>query len=58
MSNPKVNVLILNWNGQSVLNNCIESLINNDYSNFTITVIDNNSSDNSINNLIKYDLWI
>ena len=53
MNNPKVNVLILNWNGQSVLNNCVKSVINNNYSNFSITVIDNNSNDHSINNLIE-----
>ena len=36
MNNAKVNVLILNWNGQSVLNDCIESVINNRYDNLTV----------------------
>ena len=46
--NPKIHVLILNWNGSKYLNASIESINNNNYSNFKITVIDNNSNDDSL----------
>lgn len=46
--NPKIHVLILNWNGSKYLNASIESIKNNNYSNFKITVIDNNSNDDSL----------
>tara|TARA_Y100000590_G_scaffold156139_1_gene179489 strand:+ start:1961 stop:2713 length:753 start_codon:yes stop_codon:yes gene_type:complete len=50
--NPHVYILILNWNGKSVLEACIDSVLKIDYSNYTILVIDNNSSDGS-GNLVK-----
>ena len=53
--NPKVNVLILNWNGQEVLNQCIDSILKSIYNNYKITVIDNNSTDNSLKNIIIND---
>ena len=46
--NPKVNVLILNWNGKKVINNCVDSVLTSDYNNYVITIIDNGSTDNSI----------
>ena len=46
--NPKIHVLILNWNGSKYLNASIESIKKNNYSNFKITVIDNNSNDDSL----------
>ena len=45
---PKIHVLILNWNGSKYLSDSIESIKNNNYSNFKITVIDNNSDDDSL----------
>ena len=45
----KVNILILNWNGINVLEECIHSILKSDYSNFLITVIDNGSTDDSLN---------
>ena len=45
----KVNILILNWNGINVLEECIHSILKSDYSNFSITVIDNGSTDDSLN---------
>ena len=46
---PKVNIIILNWNGEKVLYNCINSILQSDYSNFVVTVIDNGSTDLSLN---------
>ena len=50
----KVHIVVLTWNNKDVLKRCLESIENinysanmYDYTNFTINVIDNNSSDNS-----------
>ena len=45
----KVHIVILTWNNKKVLKRCLESIGNVDYKNFTISVIDNNSSDDSLN---------
>ena len=41
----KVHIVILTWNNKNILKRCLESIENVDYNNFTISVIDNNSSD-------------
>ncbi len=38
---PKVSLLILNWNGLKYTINCIKSLLQTDYPNFEIIVVDN-----------------
>ena len=53
MNKPKINILILNWNGMDVLNGCLESILSSTYKNYTITVIDNGSEDKSIDNIDK-----
>jgi GT2 family glycosyltransferase len=50
---PKVSVIILNYNGGSVLQNSIQSVLKSNYSNFNIIVIDNNSTDNSFQSVKK-----
>ena len=50
---PRVFLLILNWNGKEDTADCIESLKHLNYSNFEIFVIDNRSSDNSVEYLEK-----
>ena len=45
MERPKVIVLILSYNGKDLLDEAIESYLNNDYENFEVVVIDNGSSD-------------
>ena len=49
--NPKIHIFILNWNGQAYLSECLDSVKKIDYSNYKITVIDNNSNDQSIFNI-------
>ena len=44
----KVHIVILTWNNNKVLKRCLESIENVDHKNFTISVIDNNSSDDSL----------
>lgn len=46
MSNSKVSVIILNWNGLSDTIDCLESLKQVDYPDFNTIVIDNGSSGN------------
>ena len=61
--NPEINIIILNWNGHSVLDPCIESVLSIHYLNKKLWLVDNGSSDNSAQiiekykgiNLIKYD---
>ena len=45
---PKVMISILNWNGWQDTLDCLESVRKLDYPNYLITVIDNDSSDNSV----------
>jgi GT2 family glycosyltransferase len=50
---PLVSIIIPNWNGEDLIEICLNSLVNNtDYKNLEIIVIDNGSVDNSCN-LIK-----
>lgn len=48
---PWVTIVIVNYNGENVLNDCISSLKQIDYTNYRVVVVDNNSQDNSINKL-------
>ncbi|MCX6644958.1 MAG: glycosyltransferase, partial [bacterium] len=44
----RVGIVILNYNGKSVLPGLLESLTKVDYPDFRIFLVDNNSSDDSI----------
>lgn len=46
--NKKVSVVIVNWNGEKYLYKCIKSLLEVDYENIEVIIIDNGSSDNSV----------
>jgi len=45
---PKVSVIILNWNGWKDTVDCIKSLYKIDYPNYNIVVVDNASEDGSV----------
>lgn len=45
MSRPKVIVLILSYNGKTLLDDAVPSYLDNDYENFEVVVIDNGSVD-------------
>ena len=53
MSRPKVSVIIVNYNGKKFLEKCLESLCKVNYENFEIIVVDNNSTDGSIELVTK-----
>lgn len=54
MSNPLVHILVLNYNGAIDTIECVKSLNNIKYDNYKIIVIDNKSTDNSLEILEKY----
>ena len=50
---PLVSIIIPHWNGIDIITECLESLQKTTYPNLEIIVVDNNSSDNSINHVSK-----
>ena len=50
-TNPFVSIIILSYNGAAYLENCLDSVENQDYprDRFEIIVADNGSTDNSVN---------
>ncbi len=47
MNQPKISVIIPNWNGKKYLKTCFDSLRNQSFKNFEIILIDNGSQDSS-----------
>jgi GT2 family glycosyltransferase len=50
-SSGKVSVVVVNWNHIQYLPDCLEAIINQSYSKFDITVVDNASQDNSLESI-------
>lgn len=50
---PLVAIVIVNWNGGQTVINCIESLALTDYPNFKVILVDNGSSDDSLEKILK-----
>ncbi|MEA1937282.1 MAG: glycosyltransferase family 2 protein [Patescibacteria group bacterium] len=48
MKQPKVAIIIINWNGKHLLEECLSSAENQDYSNYKIIFVDNGSKDKSV----------
>lgn len=46
---PSVNIIVLNFNRRDDTLECLQSLQNLDYSNFKVTLVDNGSSDGTVN---------
>ncbi|HCW05873.1 MAG TPA: glycosyltransferase family 2 protein, partial [Cytophagales bacterium] len=45
---PIASVIVLNWNGKRFLGKCLASLLDQNCSNYEVLLVDNGSSDNSI----------
>jgi len=45
---PLVSVIILNYNGKEFLEPCLKSVLNSDYPNFEVVLVDNGSTDGSL----------
>lgn len=54
MSNPKVSVIIPNYNHAKFLNERIECVLHQTYNNFEIIILDDKSTDNSVDIIKKY----
>jgi GT2 family glycosyltransferase len=54
MNKPLISILIVNWNGEKIISDCLNSLRKQNYKNIEIIINDNNSSDNSIEVIKKY----
>ena len=48
MDKPRASVIVLNWNGKHFLEKCLDSLLNQDYTNFEVLLVDNGSTDGSV----------
>lgn len=48
MKSPLVSIVIVNWNGKKYIEECITSLLNQTYSKFEIILVDNASTDGSV----------
>jgi glycosyltransferase involved in cell wall biosynthesis len=44
----KVSIIVVNWNGEKFLKNCLSALSSQSYGNREIILIDNGSADNSV----------
>ncbi|MBA7490640.1 D-inositol-3-phosphate glycosyltransferase [subsurface metagenome] len=53
ISEPKIAVIVLNWNQKKVTADCVSKLLRINYKNFKIIVVDNGSSDGSCEFLTK-----
>lgn len=51
--NPKVYIILLNFNCWRDTLECLESIIENNYHNYQVVIVDNNSIDDSISELIN-----
>lgn len=54
---PKVFAIVVTYNGEKWIEQCIKSLTNSDYPTHII-VVDNNSNDNTVNLIKSYDLHL
>ena len=53
MLQAKVSIIIVNYNGQILLQKCLESISKIDYKNYEIIIVDNNSTDDTIDFVTK-----
>ena len=53
MSALKVSIIIVNYNGKELLQKCLDSLLKVNYDNFEIILVDNNSTDGTVEFVTK-----
>ncbi|MGC8979175.1 glycosyltransferase family 2 protein [Caldisericum sp.] len=61
--NPKIYIILLNYNGWVDTIECLESVLRNDYPNYQVIVVDNHSPNNSMDYIKawaegKIDVWV
>lgn len=55
---PKVSIIVLNYNGMRFLDGCFQSLEKVDYPNFEVVMVDNKSTDDSVNLVKEHYRWV
>ena len=56
--NPKVSIIIVNWNGLAHLPDCLDSLAAQTYRDFEVILVDNGSNDASVEFVRKQYPWV
>ncbi len=46
--NPKISIIVVNWNGRDLLHECLDSISRQSYANYEIILVDNGSADGSV----------
>lgn len=46
-------IIIVNYNGKKLLSDCVASILNNSYKDYEIIIVDNNSTDDTVNYINK-----
>jgi GT2 family glycosyltransferase len=54
MDSPRVSIVIINWNGWQDTIECLESLLQINYPNFNVILVDNASEDDSLEKIHEY----
>ena len=54
ISDPKVHLIVLNWNNKEISKKCLSSIKKVSYSNYKVLIVDNNSQDGSVEFFKKY----
>ncbi len=49
IKNPKVSIIIPLYNSEEYIKECLESIVNQTYNNFEVIIVDDGSTDNSVN---------
>ncbi len=55
VESPKITVIVVNWNGEAVIGECLESLTNQSMPPAQVVVVDNGSTDNSLGVIHSFD---
>lgn len=58
LSEPLVSIVVLNYNGQLYLEKCLKSLEKLNYPNFEVILVDNASTDGSVDYVQSYFPWV
>lgn len=54
MKDPKTGIIVVTYNSELVINNCLKSLFRNSYPDMEVVVVDNASSDETVPTIRKY----
>ena len=62
LNNPLISIIIATKNSENYLEKCLKSIFDQEYENFEIIIVDNNSFDKTVEIIKKYnsniDFWI